>query len=357
MGYKNNSIFAQLFVFFSMVRAVIWICVLAILYEYPLAQITILTIMSLIMLVMIIIKRPFNKMITVIEFSVYEFVIFFVHLNIMILGVLDRIGDTDSGTRDKIGIAIIFGFTIFGIIALSFMILSFVLGLIGAFKSIKKMKAAGSVNFVLLLTIPFASYGMDFEDAHDEDYLDSARSPVRKLKRKIAKSDKIPKIQTIPEVTSKNNDHSNLANNKGNSAESTMIENSSSAKTLSSNNFSQVMFLSNRRDSSYLLDRMRSRSSTKIHSLFKTNDSPLHSQNGTPKNNMNNGEITPALDTTRCLFTPKGDQGFSTPQGSDTPNSSQLWRRGSETLKLEEGQRMIFLKSNFSKSSFSQSNT
>jgi hypothetical protein len=44
------------------------------------------------------------------------------------------------------------------------MAMSFVTGVYSGIKTFKKMKAAGSINFILLLTIPFASYGMDFED-------------------------------------------------------------------------------------------------------------------------------------------------------------------------------------------------
>ncbi len=189
-----------------MVRAIFWVLILAILYKYPLIQITLLTALSGSMLGLIIKKKPFAKLITFIEFTTYEIIIFFVHLSILILGVMDQMGYVETSTREKIGVAIIFGFTIFGIIALAFMVISFCLGLMNGIKSVKKMRAVGSLNFVLLITIPFASYGMDFEEIENDEEQVKQVIPVSKLSRKKIFQDEPAKPSGDPVSTLRDNE-------------------------------------------------------------------------------------------------------------------------------------------------------
>lgn len=191
LGYKDNSFFARAFVFFSMLRGILWVLVLALLYEYPLLQICLLCFMSLTVLLLIIIKRPFNKKLSILEFSIYEIMILLVHSCILALGIMDYMGIEAQEAREELGTAMIIGFTAFGIIGLVFMGLSFITGVISGIKSFKKMKAAGSVNFILLLTIPFASYGMDFEDISGPEELKKQKSFKPKSLRQVVPLEKL----------------------------------------------------------------------------------------------------------------------------------------------------------------------
>jgi hypothetical protein len=162
------------------------------LYDYPLLQIILLCGMSLIVLVLIIVKKPFNKKLSIIEFSIYEIMILLVHLCILVLAIMDYQGVDAQEARENLGAAMIIGFTAFGIIGLIFMGISVVVGVASGVKSFRKMKAAGSVNFILLLTIPFASYGMDFEDiSGPEEGLRRQRSFKPKSLRQVVPLEKI----------------------------------------------------------------------------------------------------------------------------------------------------------------------
>lgn len=163
-GYKDNTTFARGFIFFFMIRNILWILTLAILYDHPLVQISIMCFLSYFMLVMMLINRPFINLVSRFEIPCAEAIISFVNTNILVLAIMDYNGTDDPDTRTTIGSIIIYGFIVFGINAFVCMGFYFLVGFYQGYRRYKQMKASGSLSIISLITIPFVSYGMDFDE-------------------------------------------------------------------------------------------------------------------------------------------------------------------------------------------------
>ena len=87
--FKDVSFAHQAFLLFFILRSVVAGITLAFLFKYPLAQIIIFNLSSVILLAYIIILKPFEKGVDFIQQITFEIAIFIVNISLLVAAVLD----------------------------------------------------------------------------------------------------------------------------------------------------------------------------------------------------------------------------------------------------------------------------
>jgi len=121
--FKDQNLLKQSFLFILTIRDIIFSLILVTLFEHPLAQCIIILTLSIMMLLYLVIVRPFATTSGQIQQIFFEFIIFIVSLSTLILAVMENKGSTSMDSRQRIGKLLIIVNLIFNFSALGFMIL------------------------------------------------------------------------------------------------------------------------------------------------------------------------------------------------------------------------------------------
>jgi len=121
--FKDYSLAPQLFLFFLSGRDLIFSLILPTMFEYPLAQTIIITLLNCLILVYLFIKKPFESTFDFVQQLFFEFIGFIVDINVGINAVLDAGKYEASGARNNIGKLIIICNMIFNFITAAFMLI------------------------------------------------------------------------------------------------------------------------------------------------------------------------------------------------------------------------------------------
>ncbi len=157
MNFKKRSIFQHSCMFFILLRVYLFNIIIGYLFEYPLTQAILITIMSLLMLSFFVITRPFKNPLELIKTLTYEIIIAMVNICVLILAVMDHNDLEYPKNRVQLGDVIIFSNMFFNLMAVFFMITELVIKIIKAYKLRRTILAKGGrywVNIVALLLKP-----------------------------------------------------------------------------------------------------------------------------------------------------------------------------------------------------------
>lgn len=141
--------------FFFISRAAGYNFIVAYLFEHPIVQASLMVAMSAVIFVYLIAKKPFTSWIGLLEICLYEICVVVCNSLVLAMAIWDEQGVVAEDQREFFGKVIIWTFFAFSVIALIFLGLSFVLGLIALIKAIKNYKKGEKINCLELLTLPF----------------------------------------------------------------------------------------------------------------------------------------------------------------------------------------------------------
>mmetsp|Transcript_26348 Transcript_26348/g.23256 ORF Transcript_26348/g.23256 Transcript_26348/m.23256 type:complete len:105 (+) Transcript_26348:1072-1386(+) len=99
--------------------------------------------MSFMMLVYLILKKPFKKTVNLLQLITYEVIILVVNVLVLIMAIWDKQGIENTEMRENFGYVIILGNVVFMLAAIGFLIAKFVLGVKMAYKITKRNKVKG----------------------------------------------------------------------------------------------------------------------------------------------------------------------------------------------------------------------
>jgi len=121
--FKDYSFSPQLFLFFLIGRDSIFSLLLATMFEYPLAQTTIMTILDCLMIVYLFVKRPFESKFDFIQQLFFEFIGLVVNVTVFINAIFDAGKYQTLQGRTNVGKLVIIANMIFNFVTAVFMII------------------------------------------------------------------------------------------------------------------------------------------------------------------------------------------------------------------------------------------
>jgi len=139
--FKDYSLSPQLFLFFLSGRDLIFSLILATMFEYPLAQTLIITILDCLMIAYLFIKRPFESVFDFAQQLFFEFIALIVNVTVFINAILDTGKYEAIGARNNIGKLIIIANIIFNLVTAIFMLITIAQILIDFYKGWKVKRA------------------------------------------------------------------------------------------------------------------------------------------------------------------------------------------------------------------------
>jgi len=138
--FKDYSIAPQLFLFFLSGRDLLCSLILATMFEYPLPQTIIITILDCLMIVYLFIKKPFRNNFEFAQQLFFEFTGIVVNVSVFVNAVLDAGKYEAFGTRTNIGKLVIITNMIFNFVTAVFMLISLGLALLEFYKERKQKR-------------------------------------------------------------------------------------------------------------------------------------------------------------------------------------------------------------------------
>ncbi len=139
--FKDYSLSPQLFLFFLSGRDLIFSLILATMFEYPLAQTLIITILDCLMIAYLFIKRPFESAIDFAQQLFFEFIALIVNITVFINAILDAGKYEAIGARNNLGKLIIIANLIFNFVTAIFMLIVIVQILLDFYQGWKVKRA------------------------------------------------------------------------------------------------------------------------------------------------------------------------------------------------------------------------
>lgn len=162
-GSKEDSFIRHIFLFPYLMRLYLFNLIIANLFEHPLVQAILITLLGLTMLLYMVFIRPFKSKLVLCQHTTDEIVILTVNTCILILATLDHLGSTDTHTREIVGDIIIYCNITFSMTANIYLVAYLAVGFFSAYHVIKKHKKAGFLAIITAFMAPFESGGMDME--------------------------------------------------------------------------------------------------------------------------------------------------------------------------------------------------
>jgi len=139
--FKDYSLAPQLFIFFLTARDLIFSLVLATMFDYPLTQTIIITLIDCLMIVYLFKKRPFQNTSDAMQQMFFEIISLTVIVSVLINAILDA-GDYEAtGMRSNIGKLIIVANMIFNFVTAFFMLVSIIQILLEFIRGIRERRA------------------------------------------------------------------------------------------------------------------------------------------------------------------------------------------------------------------------
>ena len=138
--FKDYSIAPQLFLFFLSGRDLLCSLILATMFEYPLPQTIIITILDCLMIAYLFIKKPFQSNFEFAQQLFFEFTGIVVNVSVFANAVLDAGKYEAFGTRKNIGKLVIITNMIFNFVTAVFMLISLGMALFEFYKEQKEKR-------------------------------------------------------------------------------------------------------------------------------------------------------------------------------------------------------------------------
>ena len=179
VSFKDNTFLHQSFIFFFITRVFIFDMIIGYLFEYPLLQAIMITIMSFLMLTYLIVLRPYKETSHLVKLIGDETIVFIVNICVLILAVMDALGSEAYADRVRLGNAVIALNIIFNISAFVFLIFETIVRLVKVYEIFKTSKVREFSFWRRILFVFSEQEGLELE----EKPLDYTLQPAKPLKK------------------------------------------------------------------------------------------------------------------------------------------------------------------------------
>jgi len=181
VGSKETSLIQQIFMFPYLLRFYIFYSVIAYLFDHPLTQAILITLLSVFILSYILWKKPFVSKLVFIQHTSDETIMLVVNSCILALAICDRIQlDETSHLREVLGDIIIYANLLICVTSNVYLVAYLFVGFQSAYQKSKKHKKQGILAWITAFLAPFESGGMDVDVLpEEEDRIPSGESPPK----------------------------------------------------------------------------------------------------------------------------------------------------------------------------------
>jgi len=138
--YKDDSFLELAFMPVFLIRSTLFHFIVVILYNFPLTQVSLLTLLSILMLTYLFTKTPLKNRLEFIQLCLNEILVLLVNTCVMILAILDAKGIRALDVRETVGQIIIKVNVIFTALGIFFLGIQVLFYIPKFYKLIKKMK-------------------------------------------------------------------------------------------------------------------------------------------------------------------------------------------------------------------------
>jgi len=211
VGSKETSFIQHIFMFPYLLRFYIFYSVVAYLFEHPLAQTILITLLSLCILSYILLKEPFISRLVFVQHTSDEIVMLVVNICLLSLAICDEVGlDYSSSLREMLGDIVIYANLLLCITCNVYLIAYLYVGFKSAYQKSKKHKSLGVLAWLTAFLAPFESGGMDVDVLPDEEEgrNPSGDCPANKTQTSIAQA-----VKSYMEILSSPHSSSTSINN------------------------------------------------------------------------------------------------------------------------------------------------
>lgn len=164
MNFREKSVFQHSCMFFILLRVYFFNITIGYLFEYPLAQAILLTLMSVLMLGYFTITRPYKNPLELIKTLTYEAVIAVVNICVLILAIMDHKGIENTESRRRLGDAIIISNVVFNLMAVFYLVVEFVIKVIKVYKLRKTIAKTGWRYWLTIIAFLLEPEELELED-------------------------------------------------------------------------------------------------------------------------------------------------------------------------------------------------
>jgi len=182
VGSKESSFIQQVFMFPYLLRFYIFYSVVAYLFEHPLCQTILITMLSVLILSYILWKKPFASKLVFVQHTSDEIVMLIVNICLVSLAICDEVQlDYSSDFREALGNIIIYSNLVLCMTTNIYLIAYLTTGFKSAYQKSKKVnKSQGILAYLTVFLAPFESGGMDVDVLPDR-----YEKPLSKPNKKI----------------------------------------------------------------------------------------------------------------------------------------------------------------------------
>ena len=125
--FKDRYLSQHMFLFFFVMRDIIFSIVIALLYKYPLVQVLIIMVLNIAILLYTFIYRPFKRFVDFFQQLISELVLMLTNSSVLVIAIMDYTEVQDIDLRDHLGNIIIFANLAFNVVSIFTLVIKILL--------------------------------------------------------------------------------------------------------------------------------------------------------------------------------------------------------------------------------------
>lgn len=135
---KNSSMVSQSFLLIFVIRNCLFSLILGLLFEQALVQIILISTMSVVMLIYLVVQRPFTDLVNLFQHVVFETMLLVVNICVLIIAQIDFEKEGSYQLRDRLCEAIIYTSLIFSFAPQVFLVIKLIVAVVAWYKTFSK---------------------------------------------------------------------------------------------------------------------------------------------------------------------------------------------------------------------------
>ena len=124
--YKDRVFITRGHLFFFTVRIILCYVIIGVFYQFPIAQMTLLTLINVVMIAYVAVLKPMKETLNMVESLVFELLLFVVNVSVLIYTIIDKKVERNAPIRNQIGSVIVVTNLLVRLVSLLFVLYSMI---------------------------------------------------------------------------------------------------------------------------------------------------------------------------------------------------------------------------------------
>jgi len=140
-AYKSSSFIRRSFLFWFTIRIAVCYLIVATLFQYPILEMVLLTLINITMMTYVVVQRPMHEKLHMFEVLIFEVILFVVNIAVLCLTIIDKSQPVNSPTKRNLGQALVICNIIVRILTPILVIVSTVISCVEIWKGSREWRA------------------------------------------------------------------------------------------------------------------------------------------------------------------------------------------------------------------------